>query len=74
MGGNFIHSKPTLLQLTKEARETHEHEQLFRQDVLAWLPPFASLSASAQPTSTSTNVNPYMSFHFFWGKTWGKIA
>ena len=46
MGGNSIHNKATLLQLTEEARETREREQLYRHDVLAWIPPFASLSAS----------------------------
>jgi len=65
MGGNSNRSKATLLQLTEEARETLKCEQLFRHDVLAWIPPFASLSASTQPTSTSTNASPYMSFHVF---------
>ena len=65
MGGNSIHSKITLLQLTMKARATREHAQFFKHDVLAWLPPFASLSVPAQPTSASTNANPYMSFHSF---------
>ena len=55
----------TLLQLTEEARETREHKQLFRHDVITWVPPFASLSISAQPTLASTNASPYMSFHIF---------
>ena len=42
-----------------------ERVQLFRHDVLALLPPFASLSVSAQPTSASTKASPYMSFHIF---------
>lgn len=65
MGGNSIRSKATLLHLTVEARAIREREQLFRHDVLAWIPPFASLSASTQPTSASTNASPYMSFHIF---------
>ena len=75
-GGNSIHSMTTLLQLIEEAWATHKHEQLFRHDVLAWIPPFASLSASTQPISASTNASPYMSFHIFLfgGKTWDKIA
>ena len=69
-GENYIRSKATLFPLTKEARTTRERAQLFRHDVLAWLPYFSSLSVSAQPTSASTNFSPYMSFHiFFGGKT-----
>ena len=62
IGGDSIHGGTTLLQLTAKARE---HAQFFRHDVLAWLPPFASLSVSAQPTSASTKASPYMSFHIF---------
>jgi len=40
MEGNSIHNKFTLLQLPEEARATR------KQDVLAWIPPFASLSVS----------------------------
>ena len=65
MGGNYIRSTTTLLQLTVKARATHERAQFFRHDVLAWLPPFASLSVFAQPTSASTKASPYMSFHIF---------
>ena len=66
----------TLLQLTEEARATCEREKLFRHDVLAWIPPFASLSTPTLPTSASTNAITYMSFHIFLfrGKTWGEIA
>ena len=75
MGDNFIHSMTTLLELIVKAHATCKHAQFFRHDVLAWLPPFASLSISAQPTSTSTNASLYMSFHIFFGdNTWGKIA
>jgi len=52
----------TLLHFTKEARE---REQFFRHDVLTWIPPLASLSAPTLPTSASTTVNTYMSFHIF---------
>ena len=65
MGGNSIRSTTTLLQLPAKARTTHERTQFFRHDVLAWLPPFASLSLSAQPTSASTKAIPYTSFHIF---------
>ena len=58
-------SMTTLLQLIEETRATHEREQFFRHDVLAWIPPFASLSASTQPTSASTNASPYMTIHIF---------
>ena len=72
MGGNSIRSTTTLLQLTAKARE---RAQFFKHNVFAWLPLFASLSVSAQPTSASTKASPYMSFHiFFGGNTWGKIA
>ena len=64
-----MHSMTTLLQLTEEARATRECEQLFRHDVLAWIPPFASLSAPTLSTSASTTASPYMSFHIFGGKT-----
>ena len=60
--GNSIHSMTTLLQLKDEARATREREQLFRHDVLAWIPPFASLSAPTLSTTTSTNASPHMSF------------
>ena len=63
MEENSIRSMTTLLQLIAKAREC---VQFFRHDVLAWLPPFASLSVSAQPTSASTKASPYMSFHIFW--------
>ena len=53
-GRNSICSMTTLLQLTEEARATREREQLLRHDVLAWIPPFASLLASTQPTLGST--------------------
>lgn len=59
--GNSIHSMTTLLQLTEAARATCEHEQLFRHYVLTWIPPFAP----TLPTSASTTVNTYMSFHIF---------
>ena len=62
MGGNSIRGTTTLLQLTAKARE---RAQFSRYDVLAWLPPFASLSVSAQPTSASTKASPYMSFQIF---------
>lgn len=65
MGQNSIRSMTTLLQLTEEARATHEREQFFRHNVLAWIPPFASLSAPTLPTSASINASPYMSFHIF---------
>ena len=68
-GGNSIRSMTTLLQLIEEARATCEREQLFRHDVLAWIPPFASLSAPTLPTSASTTASIYMSFHIFGGKT-----
>ena len=76
MGGNSIRSMATLLQPIEEARATREYEQFFRHDVLAWIPPFASLSVPTLPTLASTNANPYISFHIFifGGTTWGKIA
>ena len=65
MGQNSIRSMTTLLQLTEEARATCKREQLFRHDVLAWIPPFASLLAPTLPTLSSTNASTYMSFHIF---------
>ena len=65
MGDNFIRSTTTLLELIVKAHATWKHAQFFKHDVLAWLPPFASLSVSAQPISASTNASSYMSFHIF---------
>jgi len=56
----------TLFQLTEQA---HEREQLFKHDVLAWIPPFASLSTPTLHTLALTNASTYMSFHIFFGGT-----
>ena len=60
--GKILFAAWSLLQLNNKGSRMHT---ILQTDVLAWLPPFASLSVSAQPTSTSTKANPYMSFHIF---------